>query len=241
LTGGFQNGVVDDLRLGALVRAVRLKRGLRQRDVAEMAGVSHGLVSLVERGHCQSLSIATLRQIAAALDVRVDLVGRWRGGDADRLLSRGHSRLAERFARVARAHPGWTFEPEVSFSIYGERGIVDQLGWHEAAAHLLVVELKTEFTDVNEMMGTLDRKVRLARTIAESRGWRPAQVSAWVIVLDTRTNRRHAAEHDSLLRSKFPADGRQLESFLRNPIARTSGLRFMTDSNPSSTRHDRRA
>jgi transcriptional regulator with XRE-family HTH domain len=232
---------MDDLRLGALIRAVRIKRGLRQQDVAELAGVSQGAVSLVERGHWQKLSIETLRRIAATLDIRVDVVGRWRGGDADRLLSRRHSQLAEEFARLAGTHAGWSFEPEVSFSIYGERGIIDQLGWHEPSAHLLVVEFKTEFTDINEMMGTLDRKVRLAGTTARTRGRAPKVVSAWVIVLDTRTNRRHAAEHASLLRAKFPADGRQLESFLRNPTARTSGLAFMSVTNPGSPGQDRRA
>jgi transcriptional regulator with XRE-family HTH domain len=223
---------MDDLRFGLLVRAVRLKRGLRQIDVARGVGLSPGTISLVERGHWQKLSIETVRQVAAVLDIRVDLVGRWRGGDADRLLSRGHSLLADRFAAVTLKHPGWAIEPEVSFSIYGERGVIDQLAWHESSAHLVVVEIKTEFADVNEMMGAFDRKIRLAPTIAATRGWKPSMVSAWVIVHDSRTNRRHAAEHASLLRAKFPADGRQLGGFLRSPSAPMHGLAFMPDSNP---------
>jgi len=36
-----------------------------------------------------------MRRIAAVLDIRIDCVARWRGGDLDRLVSRRHSLLAE--------------------------------------------------------------------------------------------------------------------------------------------------
>jgi transcriptional regulator with XRE-family HTH domain len=223
---------MDDLRLGSVVRAVRKRRGLSQTDLATLSGVGHSTVSLVERGHCETLSLRTLRSIAAALDVRVELLGRWRAGDLDRLLSRRHSLLAERVASFMSTQPGWISEPEVSFGIYGERGVIDRLAWHAATGHLLVIELKTEFVDVNEMLGTLDRKARLARSIAAARGWRAASVSAWVVASATRTNRRHAAQHAALLSDRLRMDGRQLRPFLRNPTGPTTGLAFWTDSNP---------
>jgi transcriptional regulator with XRE-family HTH domain len=225
---------MDDLRLGAVIRAVRLRRKLRQLDVARAAGVSHATVSLVERGHCGLMSLETLRRIAAVLDVRVDLVGRWRGGELDRLLNRRHSLLAESFAaRVTRA-PGWVAEPEVSFSIYGERGVIDQLAWHAVTAHLLLVEFKTELVDMNELLGTLDRKRRLIRRIAEIRGWTPGWVSVWLVVADTSTNRRHAREHATLLHSRLPFDGRWLRKLLRDPSEAASGMAFWSDSNRRS-------
>ncbi|MGA3057977.1 MAG: helix-turn-helix transcriptional regulator [Candidatus Limnocylindrales bacterium] len=227
---------MDDLRLGAVVRAVRMRRGLRQQDLAKLAGVAHATVSLVERGHCRTLSLETIRRIGAAIDIRVELLGRWRGGDVDRLLSQRHSALAESFASFLASHAGWVVEPEVSFAIYGERGVIDQLGWNAATGHLLVIELKTAFIDINEMLGTLDRKQRLIRSIAAERGWHPSRVSVWLIVSDTRTNRRHAVEHATLLRSRFRLDGRQLRSFLRNPFEATTGIAFWTDSNPGSTK-----
>jgi transcriptional regulator with XRE-family HTH domain len=226
---------VNDQQLGRLVRAIRLRRRLRQVDLATAACVSHATVSLLERGHCASLSLATIRRIAAALDVRADLTAWWRGGDADRLMNRRHSLLAESFAAFMATAAGWVVEPEVSFAIYGERGIIDQLAWHPATSHLLVIELKTEFVDVNEMLGTIDRKVRLARTVAAGRGWTARHVSAWVIASSTRTNRRHASQHSALLRSRLRLDGRQLKPFLRDPSEATSGLAFWTDSNPGST------
>jgi len=163
-------------------------------------------------------------------------------GDAGstRLLSRGHSILAESFAGFLGSKPGWVVEPEVSFAIYGERGVVDQLAWHAGEAHLLVVELKTAFVDVNEMLGTLDRKRRLAGTIAATRGWRPRLVSVWLIVVDTHTNRRHADDHRALLGARFPLDGRQLRPFLARPCAAASGLAFWPTANPRSTGLSRR-
>jgi transcriptional regulator with XRE-family HTH domain len=228
---------MNDLQLGSVVRAVRRRRGLSQAALAASASISHGTVSLIERGHCDTLSLRAVRRVAAALEIRIDLQARWRGGELDRLLSRRHARLGEGFAAFMVERPGWIVEPEVSFSIYGERGIVDLLGWHEATRHLLVIELKTEFVDLNELLGTLDRKRRLARSIVTERGWRPATVSVWLVVEDTRTNRRHAAQHRTLLRAALPLDGRQLGPFLARPAEATLGMAFWPSANPRSGRH----
>jgi transcriptional regulator with XRE-family HTH domain len=220
---------MDARRLGSLVRAVRIRKGLRQQDVANTAAVARSTVSKLEAGRADRLQIATVERIASVLDVRVDLVGRWQGGDGDRLLNWRHSLLAEGVSTAIRAAGGWALEPEVSYSIFGERGVLDQLGWHVAREHLLVVQLKTEFVDINELLGTADRQLGLATRIAAERGWRPRHVSFWLIVTDTRTNRRHAARHSSLLRGRFPLDGRSLASFLADPAAATFGMAFWPD------------
>jgi transcriptional regulator with XRE-family HTH domain len=165
---------MDDQQFGRLIRAIRMRRGQRQVDLAAATGVSHATISLLERGHCSTLSLEKMRGIAAGVDVRLELAARWRGGDADRLVSRRHSLLAESFASFMTSATGWMSTPEVSFAIYGERGIIDQLAWHPATRHLLVIELKTEFVDVNELLGTLDRKARLGpdhRSRARLDGW----------------------------------------------------------------------
>jgi transcriptional regulator with XRE-family HTH domain len=227
---------MDDQRLGAVIRAVRLKRGMRQADLARVAGVSHGTVSLVERGHCRSLSLETIRKIGAALDVRVDVVGWWRGGDLDRLLNRRHSLLAESVAATLGATPGWVVQAEVSFAIYRESGVVDLFMWRAETSHLIVIEIKTQLVDVNELLGTLDKKRRLARQIVAGRGWRPAQVDVWLIISDTSTNRRHAREHATLLRAGHPLDGRHLGRILRHPSDNGSGVAFWSNPNPGSTK-----
>jgi transcriptional regulator with XRE-family HTH domain len=227
---------VDEQRLGAAIRAVRRRRKLSQKAVGVAARVGHSTVSLVERGHCGHLSLATIGRIAAALDLRVELAVRWRGGELDRLLNRRHSLLAESFAARLTQFPGWVVEPEVSFAIYGERGVIDQLAWHAANAHLLLVELKTELVDVNELLGTLDRKRRLSPQIAMARGWSPKGISVWLVVADTTTNRRHAREHATLLRSRLPEDGRRLRRLLGDPSEAVSGVAFWSYSNGRGTR-----
>ena len=72
---------MDDQQLGSLIRAIRLRRHLRQVDIATVAGISRGSVSLVERGHFGTLSLETVRRVAATVEVRVEVVGRWRGVD----------------------------------------------------------------------------------------------------------------------------------------------------------------
>lgn len=230
---------MDDQRLGTTIRSLRVRRGLRQVDLADAAGISQPTVSRVERGHLASLSIASVRRLAAVLDVRVDLVPRWRGGDLDRMLNARHSRLHELVARRFAQVPGWNAAPEVSFAIRGERGIVDLLAHHATRDMLLVIELKTEIVDVNELLGTLDRKRRLAVLIATERGWRvgPAtSVSVWLVVADSQMNRRRVLAHRTVLRSALPTDGRTMSGWLVRPRNPVRALSFSSDSHPGNAR-----
>lgn len=230
---------MDDQRFGAVVRAVRQRRRLRQTDLAVRARVSQPTISRIERGHPGSLSLDTIRRVAVALDIRVELLGRWRAGDLDRLLNARHSRFHEYVAEAfARGLPGWRLVPEVSFSIYGERGVIDLLGWHPRSRSLLVIELKTDIADVNELVGTFDRKVRLGREVAVERGWDPATISGWVIVAPGRTNRARIAAHGAMLRSAFPMDGRSIRAWLRRPTGRISALSIWRNSRAGTPKAD---
>lgn len=222
---------MDDQRIGAVFRAVRVKRGLRQRDVARRAGVSPSTVSRIERGHIDLLALRATRKVGTVLDIRVDAIARWRAGDLDRLLNARHSALHDDVATMFRdALPGWILAPELSFSIYGERGVIDIVGWHAGQRALLIIELKTDISDVNELIGTLDRKRRLAPGIVHDRGWVPRSVSTWVIVAAGRTNRARVARHGTMLRAACPMDGRQISAWLRDPAGSVNALSFWTDS-----------
>jgi transcriptional regulator with XRE-family HTH domain len=221
-------------RVGSTLRAVRVRRGLRQEDVAAAAGVSRSTVSRLERGHLAWFVFGTTVRVAAALDVRLDVVPRWRGGELDRLLNARHSAMHELVAARFAHLPGWQVAPEASFSIYGERGAVDVLGWHAARGMLLVVELKTEIVDVQELLASVDRKRRLAARIGSERGWqcRRALAGAWVLVADGRTNRARLARHVAVLRTAFPTDGRTMAGWLADPREPISALSFMQISHP---------
>jgi len=230
---------MDDQRVGSAIRSVRLKRRWRQIDLARAAGVSRSTVSRIEHGHLDQLSLETIRSVARALDVRVDLVGRWRAGDLDRLLNARHSRLHELVARMFRDDlPAWTLRPETSFAIYGERGVIDILAWHAGHGALLVIELKTDIVDVNDLVGTVDRKRRLAAQVAADFGWVPATVSVWVIVADGRTNRARIAVHNAMLRAAFPTDGRSMRGWLRDPARAASALSIWHNDHGENVKAD---
>lgn len=214
-------------QLGARFRAVRVRRGWRQLDVARKAGFDASLISRIERGHLEQMQLGTILSVARVLDIQVTLTARSRGADLDRLVSGRHAGLHESVARwFAEELPDWTLDPEVSFSIYGERGIIDILAWHPGNRALVIIELKTDIVDVNELIARMDQRRRLAMRIIEGRGWHPLTVSTWVIVADGRANRARLAAHRAVLRNAFPLDGRSIRGWLRCPDRRIAALSF---------------
>lgn len=229
---------MDDQQAGIAFRAIRIRKRWRQTDVAARARVSRTMIGRIESGRLSSVPLGTIRKVAAALDARFDTVVRWQGGDLGRLLNARHAAMHEAMARLFGSVDGWLAEPEVSFSIYGERGIIDILAWHPVRRTLLVIELKTEFVDVNELMGSVDRKRRLAAVIARERGWDPVAIGTWVVLPDNRTNRRALAAHETVLRAKFPVDGRRIRSWLRRPDGRVDALSFLPSVHALGVRRD---
>jgi transcriptional regulator with XRE-family HTH domain len=209
--------VMDDQRLGALLRAVRLRRRLRQEDVAVGAGVDRSWVSRIERGHLGDVSTDRLRAIAGVLEVSLEIVASLRGGEVARVVNERHSRMHELFATHLARAPGWEFATEVTFSSWGERGVIDILAWHPVRCVVLVVELKTEIPDPARLIAQVDRYRRLAPGIARDRGWHPTEVASWVLVAESDMNRRQLARHRVMLRNAFPLDGRALRRWLRDP------------------------
>ena len=172
-----------DLRFGTIIRAARVKRCWRQRDLSVRAGVSRAAIWRAEHGRVDEMTLASIRRICDPLEIRVELQARGRGADLDRMINARHSGLHESVARaLSRDFPEWEMAHEVSFSIWGERGVIDLLLWHPGRRALLIIELKTEIVDTGELLGTMDRRRRLARKIAEERGWDPLTVSAWIVV-----------------------------------------------------------
>ena len=219
-----------DLEIGRVVRALRRRRGWRQDDAALRGGVHRSTWSLVERGRLDRMTLSTLRRCLAAIDVRLDLLARWRGSDLDRLLDEGHSRLQAAWkARLERW--GWEVIAEASFNHYGDRGRIDLLAWHSAATILLVVEIKTVVADAQDLLGALDVKVRVARSVALERGWpRVLAVVPVLLVAETSTNRDRIARLGSLF-GQFAPRGRVAMTWMRRPMgahasaARPSGAR----------------
>ena len=58
--------------MGEKIRQVRLARGLTQRELAEIAGVSAVTISKLETGAARSASSKTLLRLASALNTSLD-------------------------------------------------------------------------------------------------------------------------------------------------------------------------
>jgi transcriptional regulator with XRE-family HTH domain len=218
---------VDDLRLGSVLRILRLRAGFTQAALARRAGISRTAVSTLERGHVGALPLDRVRAVAGALEVRLDVTPRWRGSDLDRLLDAAHAALVDQVVAILSGH-GWEVAPEASFSIFGERGSIDVLAWHPARRTLLVVEVKSRIVDIQSLLAGVDRKRRLAARIALERGWEPsAGTSLWLAVADTRTNHRRLAEHAGTIRAVLPGDGRGIGAWLGDPREAGAYLSFL--------------
>ncbi len=229
MSGPDQHVVMDDRRVGQVIRLLRQRKQWRQADVAQRAKVSPTLIARIERGALGSIPLAKIRRVADTLGAQLDTLVRWHGADLGRLLDARHAAMHEVMAGLLGSLDDWQFQPEVSFSIYGERGIIDILAWHRARGMLLVIELKTEIVEVSGLLGSMDRRQRLAREIAVRFGWKASATSTWVVVADSRTNRRTLAAHAGVVRSKMPLDGRSVRPWLRDPSVRIDAISFMPD------------
>ncbi len=226
---------VDDQDVGRVLRAIRIRQGLRQSDVASTAKVARSQVSLAELGRLDDLRLVDLRRVGAALGVRLFVRPSYRGGEAARVVNAAHAAMQERIAEQFDALDGWQFAAEATFSVFGERGSIDVLAWHAARRALLVVELKTEVPDPSGLLTQVDRYRRLAGAPARDRGWNPRSVSCWVVIAETDMNRRMLARHRTLLRNAFPLDGRAMRTWLRDPGRPVQGLSFLANARGDGT------
>ncbi len=233
---------MDGSRIGRGLRAIRIRANSTQKEVANRSNVPRAVIASIERGNLARVRVGQLQAVAVALGADLDLALRWNGTELDRLLNAGHSAMHVLVVGTLTA-AGWEVVPERSFSIWGERGVIDLLAWHAATRSLLVAELKTEIVDVQRLIGTVDRYRRLAPQVVDDLGWEPITVGVWVAVAGSPTNRRRLGEHAAVLRAAFPSDGRTVAGWLRRPSGRLAALSFLSDArvaNRTAARSSRR-
>ncbi len=178
---------------------IRIRKPMRQADLAAIAGISRTAVSRHELGQLDRSSVESLRRHAEALGTRLELSLLGRGGDLARLLDEEHAAIVDHLAgQLTRA--GWTVEPEASYNHFGERGRYDLLAFHPGDRVLLVVEVKTELNDLQAMFGSLNVKERLARRVAAELGWSSAATSTLLAMASTSAARKIVASHANLFR-----------------------------------------
>jgi transcriptional regulator with XRE-family HTH domain len=234
-----QHESMDDVTVGLVVRALRRRRGWRQIDLAARSGVSQPSVSAMERGHCSTMRVETIRRIFAQLEARLALAPAWRGAELERLLDEDHARVVARVAARLEAM-GWQVSLEVTYNEYGDRGSIDILGLLPARRAALVVEVKTDIPSVEAVGRKVDEKARLApKLVGERHDWRPEAVGRILALPDTMRLRRLIEHHEALGRM-FPSDFRALRRWLREPTGAFAGAWFLSDISARDGRGTRR-
>lgn len=217
---------MNAIRLGLSIRALRIRRGLRQLDAARMAGVSRSTVSAIERGAIGRVALETLGRLASVVGADIDVRVRWRGEQLDRLLDEGHARLVDTMARRLRDQ-GWEVAVEVTFSIRGERGSIDLLAYHPVGRALLIVEIKSVMPDFQATVAAHDRKMRLGSEIARQRGWSARSTSRLLVIEAGSTARDRVRRLDAAMEAAYPVRGAAVRAWLRSPGNAISGLLFV--------------
>ncbi len=218
---------MDGRHVGRVLRSIREHLGQTQAEVAAGANVSQGAVSRAERGMVGSLSVAVVDRIAASLGASLYLDIRYQGGMADRLVDRAHAALVDHVVGALRSD--WEVIVEYTFNHFGERGSVDVLAWHAASRTLLIVEVKSAFTDLQSMLASFGRKLRLLPDIVRrDRGWDPLAVGRILVVAGTTSNRRIAVDHRWIFEASFPARAHAIRSWLRSPGGPIAGVWFVS-------------
>jgi transcriptional regulator with XRE-family HTH domain len=201
-----------------------LHQGLSQQAVADKARISQSAYSRAELGDQAGMTLGTLERVAGALgaDVRVEVS--FRGGLGDRLADAMHAALVD-LTVAALTSFGWLVELEYGFNVFGERGSVDILAWHASTRTLLIVEVKSRFTDLQAMLLSLARKLRLVPDVVRAeRGWDALAVARIVVTPGTTENRSILARHAATFDAALPARSVAIRRWLRCPTGAISGV-----------------
>ena len=206
------------------MRAIRLSKKETQETVARRAGVSQPVYSRAERGQTNELKVSVLSRIASGLDADLVVDIRYRGGRVDRLIDRAHAAIVDYVLSRLRAS-GWETAVEFSFNVYGERGSVDILAWHASTRTLLIVEVKSRLTDIQELLLSLGRKLRLVpKEASRELGWEPVAVGRILIVPGTTETRNLLGRHRSIFDSSLPAGSLEIRRWIRAPRGAIAGV-----------------
>lgn len=220
---------MDDRTVGLVLRALRRRRGWRQRDLADAVGCSQGLISAVERGHLDGVTVARLRSVFGALDARVLVEPRWRGAELDRLVDAAHADIVEAVAKRLE-RDGWTVVVELTYAVGAERGSIDLVALLSARRAAIVCEIKSDVPGAEATGRKLDEKGRLAPGIIRERfGWTPEHLAVVLVLPEVPRLRRLLTGPAAVLARMFPVDGWAVARWLRAPAGRLAATWFLSN------------
>lgn len=199
---------------GADVHRLRLDAGISRRALARASGIDLSFVRQIEVGKANP-SLQTCTRLAIALGA--DLPLRLYPNTGPTIRDRHQAAIAEVLLR--EAHRRWQAFAEIAVQ-RPSRGWID-LGLHDARAGVFVAtEIQSELRRLEQLIRWAEAK---AAALPSWEGWvhlgpEPA-ISRLLIVRETRANRATAAEFRHLLRTAYPANGRDAIDALRETDA----------------------
>ncbi len=193
----------------------------------------------MERGDLGPATYQSIRKVAAAVGVHVALTPRWRGVELAKLLDERHVAIVQQV--VARlADLGWEVRPELTFAVGRETGSIDIFAWLPAYRAVLVIEVKSLVPDMQAMLSAIDRKRRLANTLARQLGWQPSLVGTVLVLPDEGQARNAVERYRAILDASFPARTVAVRRWLRQPDGDIRGIWFLANSTPGGTKRKMR-
>ena len=226
--------------IGLLVADARAARGWTLAALAERSGVSVTRCHDVEHGMPASLETYAAIASALGLTLRLDLVDPRRRASSLRLQDPVHAALGELEARHLAA-AGATIAIDEPYQHFQFAGRADLLAWDAKARHLLHVENRTRFPNIQEAAGSYNAKRRyLPGVVAERLGQRGFTSVTNVLAVLWSSEAIHAIRmHRATFSALCPDEPAAFAAWWRGdpqPAGVTSTL-VLVDPAPETTRH----
>jgi len=194
------------MAIGRGVREARHRRGLTQRALAALAGVSEASEQRVEAGRSAHLTLDTLQRVAhaAGRPLRMELAPDAHAGPADA----GHLAIQELVIRSA-TRAGYAAIPEMPAVRHGTWRATDVALRHDLARRFLLVECWNTIGDMGAALRSTNRKLLDGAAYTAAR-WGEGEhlvASCWVVRATSR-NRALIAAYPSLFGARFAGSSR---------------------------------
>ena len=195
---------------GADVVRLREDAGISRAELARATGVDASFLGEIEAGTANP-STSTCARLALGLGA--DLPLRLYPTTGPTIRDRHQAAIAE--ITLGALHGRWSPYSEIAVR-RPSRGWID-LGLHDSASRVFVAtEIQSELRRLEQLLRWAEAK---AAALPSWEGWlrlvpEPA-ISRLLIVRETRANRTISVEHRRLLRTAYPADGRDALDALR--------------------------
>jgi transcriptional regulator with XRE-family HTH domain len=189
-------------RVGAEVRAARLRRALTQATLGERVGLARATVGALERGHGGGHTLDTWQRVAVALDrpLRLELSR----DPLEEPIDAGHLAIQELVLRLGRL-AGYRATFELPTRPTDPARATDVGLRDDRTRRLLLVECWNVIGDIGGAARSTNRKLAdVAQAAYAFGGERPYRVAGCWVVRATMRNRELVARYPAVFAARFP-------------------------------------